>query len=136
MSNHAQAMMLSTKVHSMFGYTLMLAGLARIIEICFFASATSASKDPSSTTTSSARIALPETPREPVHPHVYDDADAGSDGTLAEGEGDRLLDGNGEGYRKTGDRRRVFTTKDAAAVSFRHLPPFVGHSRVYLSGFG
>ncbi|KAF8809521.1 hypothetical protein BYT27DRAFT_7187837 [Phlegmacium glaucopus] len=36
MSEHAQALMLSTKVHAIFGYTLMLAGLTRIIEICFF----------------------------------------------------------------------------------------------------
>jgi hypothetical protein len=35
MSEHAQALMLSTKVHATFGHTLMLAGLARIIEICF-----------------------------------------------------------------------------------------------------
>ncbi|KZT69285.1 hypothetical protein DAEQUDRAFT_726869 [Daedalea quercina L-15889] len=35
MSEHAQALMLSTKVHSVFGYTLMLAGVARIIEVCF-----------------------------------------------------------------------------------------------------
>ncbi|KAH0836825.1 hypothetical protein J3R83DRAFT_8596 [Lanmaoa asiatica] len=35
MSEHVQALMLSTKVHAMFGYTLMLAGLARIIDICF-----------------------------------------------------------------------------------------------------
>ncbi|TCD67381.1 hypothetical protein EIP91_012416 [Steccherinum ochraceum] len=35
MSEHAQALMISTKVHSTFGYTLMLAGLARIIEVCF-----------------------------------------------------------------------------------------------------
>lgn len=35
MSEHAQALMLSTKVHATFGYTLMLAGFARIIEICF-----------------------------------------------------------------------------------------------------
>ncbi|KAG2033832.1 hypothetical protein BDR03DRAFT_993933 [Suillus americanus] len=35
MSDHAQAMMLSTKVHSMFGYSLMLAGFARILEVCF-----------------------------------------------------------------------------------------------------
>jgi len=35
MSDHAQALMISTKVHAMFGYTLMTAGLARIIEICF-----------------------------------------------------------------------------------------------------
>ncbi|EJF64448.1 hypothetical protein DICSQDRAFT_153454 [Dichomitus squalens LYAD-421 SS1] len=37
MSDHAQALMLSTKVHAVFGYTLMSAGLARIIEICFVA---------------------------------------------------------------------------------------------------
>ncbi|KAI0065516.1 hypothetical protein BV25DRAFT_1821953 [Artomyces pyxidatus] len=35
MSDHAQQLMISTKVHSVFGYTLMLAGLARIIEVCF-----------------------------------------------------------------------------------------------------
>ncbi|KAG1874411.1 hypothetical protein F4604DRAFT_1764626 [Suillus subluteus] len=35
MSDHAQALMLSTKVHSMFGYSLMLAGFARILEVCF-----------------------------------------------------------------------------------------------------
>lgn len=37
MSDHAQALMISTKVHAMFGYTLILAGITRIIEICFFA---------------------------------------------------------------------------------------------------
>ncbi|TFK39751.1 hypothetical protein BDQ12DRAFT_681155 [Crucibulum laeve] len=36
MSEHAQALMLSTKVHGTFGHTLMLAGLTRIIEVCFF----------------------------------------------------------------------------------------------------
>ena len=35
MSEHAQALMLSTKVHATFGRTLMMAGLTRIIEICF-----------------------------------------------------------------------------------------------------
>ncbi|TFY82125.1 hypothetical protein EWM64_g1890 [Hericium alpestre] len=35
MSNHSQALMISTKVHSLFGYTLMLAGVTRIIEVCF-----------------------------------------------------------------------------------------------------
>ena len=35
MSEHAQALMLSTKVHATFGYTLILAGFTRIIEICF-----------------------------------------------------------------------------------------------------
>ncbi|KAI0954682.1 hypothetical protein AcW1_006493 [Taiwanofungus camphoratus] len=37
MSEHAQALMLSTKVHAAFGYTLILAGLARIVEVCFIA---------------------------------------------------------------------------------------------------
>jgi hypothetical protein len=36
MSDHAQALMLATKVHGMFGRTLMLAGLTRIIEVCYF----------------------------------------------------------------------------------------------------
>ncbi|KAF8202448.1 hypothetical protein BJ912DRAFT_944861 [Pholiota molesta] len=36
MSQHAQALMISTRVHAMFGYTLMLAGISRIIEVCFF----------------------------------------------------------------------------------------------------
>lgn len=37
MSEHAQALMLSTKVHTAFGRTLMFAGLTRIIEVCFVA---------------------------------------------------------------------------------------------------
>ncbi|KAI9723899.1 MAG: hypothetical protein M1828_004018 [Chrysothrix sp. TS-e1954] len=35
MSAHPQALMLSTMVHAFFGYTLMAAGLARIIEVSF-----------------------------------------------------------------------------------------------------
>ncbi|KAI6006670.1 hypothetical protein F5J12DRAFT_768915 [Pisolithus orientalis] len=35
MSDHIQALMLSTKVHAVFGYTLILAGVTRMIEICF-----------------------------------------------------------------------------------------------------
>ncbi|CAL1714425.1 unnamed protein product [Somion occarium] len=35
MSEHAQALMISTRVHAVFGYTLMLAGVTRIIEISF-----------------------------------------------------------------------------------------------------
>jgi hypothetical protein len=35
MSGHAQHLMLSTMVHAMFGYSLMAAGLARIIEVAF-----------------------------------------------------------------------------------------------------
>jgi hypothetical protein len=37
MSEHAQALMLSTKVHAVFGYTLMLAGVTRLTEVCFVA---------------------------------------------------------------------------------------------------
>ncbi|KAL5501472.1 hypothetical protein ACEPAH_8732 [Sanghuangporus vaninii] len=37
MSQHAQALPISTKVHSIFGYTLFLAGITRIIEVCFIA---------------------------------------------------------------------------------------------------
>jgi len=36
MSEHAQALMISTKVHAMFGRTLMLAGFTRIMEVVFF----------------------------------------------------------------------------------------------------
>lgn len=35
MSEHSQHLAISTKVHGMFGITLMIGGLARIIEICF-----------------------------------------------------------------------------------------------------
>ncbi|PWN53118.1 hypothetical protein IE53DRAFT_339417 [Violaceomyces palustris] len=35
MSAHEQSLMISTKVHSLFGYSLMAAGLARVIEVCF-----------------------------------------------------------------------------------------------------
>ncbi|CAG7940419.1 unnamed protein product [Penicillium nalgiovense] len=35
MSSHPQSLMISTMVHSIFGYTLMAAGLTRIIEISF-----------------------------------------------------------------------------------------------------
>ncbi|KAK4984849.1 hypothetical protein LTR66_008365 [Elasticomyces elasticus] len=35
MSAHPQSLMLSTMVHAVFGYTLMSAGLTRIIEVCF-----------------------------------------------------------------------------------------------------
>lgn len=35
MSGHAQKLMLSTMVHGLFGYALMAAGVARIVEVCF-----------------------------------------------------------------------------------------------------
>ncbi|EKM50570.1 uncharacterized protein PHACADRAFT_213483 [Phanerochaete carnosa HHB-10118-sp] len=36
-SDHAQAMMISTRVHATFGHTLMLAGVVRIVEVSFIA---------------------------------------------------------------------------------------------------
>lgn len=36
-SEHAQALMISTRVHAVFGYTLMMAGVARIVEVSFIA---------------------------------------------------------------------------------------------------
>ena len=35
MSGHPQSLIISTKIHAVFGYTLMAAGLARLIEISF-----------------------------------------------------------------------------------------------------
>nr|XP_031861156.1 uncharacterized protein CI109_003517 [Kwoniella shandongensis]KAA5528228.1 hypothetical protein CI109_003517 [Kwoniella shandongensis] len=35
MSAHEQALMISSKIHALFGYALMGAGVARIIEVCF-----------------------------------------------------------------------------------------------------
>ncbi|KAJ7035556.1 hypothetical protein C8F04DRAFT_511307 [Mycena alexandri] len=42
MSEHEQHLMVSTKVHAMFGYTVMLAGITRIMEVCFFSAPTKA----------------------------------------------------------------------------------------------
>jgi hypothetical protein len=61
MSDHEQALKLSTKVHAVFGYTLMLAGLTRLIEVCFV---------------------VPSYP-----PHVDGVEDDRSDHTLADGAG-------------------------------------------------
>lgn len=49
MSEHAQALKISTKVHTAFGSALMLAGVTRIIEICFISSHLSDIPDNSST---------------------------------------------------------------------------------------
>ncbi|GHJ84286.1 hypothetical protein NliqN6_0688 [Naganishia liquefaciens] len=35
MSAHEQALMISSKIHALFGYALMAAGVVRIIEVCF-----------------------------------------------------------------------------------------------------
>lgn len=102
MSEHAQALMISTKVtrkplylcrfldflsqvHAAFGNTLMLAGLTRIIEICFVAKHFNSSEGP--------------------------DDDNNSDHTLA--------DANRIPYSLASE------SGSPAAKAFRHLPPFV-----------
>lgn len=114
MSDHEQALMISTKVtshsqnfptqlsdnyeqvHSLFGYTLMSAGLARIIEICFFAS--SKEQDVSSST-------------------VMED-DSNSEHTLA------------DPLTPTFSHPPVKKESAAAnaARAWKHLPPFVSHA--------
>jgi hypothetical protein len=47
-SGHAQHLPLSTMVHAVFGYTLMLAGIARVVEICFLLKDRPAQDEPAS----------------------------------------------------------------------------------------
>ncbi|KAJ7460808.1 hypothetical protein FB451DRAFT_1270391 [Mycena latifolia] len=96
MSEHAQHLMISTKVHSMFGITLMLAGLARILEVCVFSIP---SKSPADTTV---------------------DDDTNSDHTLAE-PSPRYP----QSLRYAPADTAVDSGKAAAAKAFRHLPPFL-----------
>ncbi|KAI0249682.1 hypothetical protein BJV78DRAFT_1324829 [Lactifluus subvellereus] len=72
MSDHAQALMLSTKVHAVFGYTLMLAGLTRLVEVCF--------------------VAPSYTPADGVE-------DDRSDHTLADGTGESAVASKGRAFR-------------------------------------
>ncbi|PFH48652.1 hypothetical protein AMATHDRAFT_196247 [Amanita thiersii Skay4041] len=98
MSQHAQALMISTKVHSVFGYTLSLAGIARIVEICFFPST------------------LPATTHAPntIVFSVSDDGNT-SDQTLHDAR-----------YAAEAERAvRRDQAKVKAARAFRHLPPFL-----------
>ncbi|KAJ7708829.1 hypothetical protein B0H17DRAFT_1031004 [Mycena rosella] len=97
MSEHAQSLMLSTKVHAMFGTTLMLAGLARMIEVCVF----------SSTSTGSAV-------------EVVED-DSNSDHTLAEPSPRYPA---APRYAPSPDTS-IDSGKAAAAKAFRHLPAFL-----------
>lgn len=104
MSEHAQALMLSTKVcvsvfeciiiiicppqvHAMFGHTLMLAGVARIVEVSFIA------------------------PK--YAPLEVSDGDSHSDHTLTD----------------TG-REEMATGFGVAGRAFRHLPSFVSGSLI------
>lgn len=105
MSEHAQALMISTRVHAIFGYTLELAGVTRIIEICFFV--------PTFASRNTSGSVVPD--------------DTNSDHTLA----DALPLSPREVYALTADNvREAKEEKNAAAKVFRHLPPFV--SRLFL----
>ncbi|KAJ7230660.1 hypothetical protein GGX14DRAFT_584177 [Mycena pura] len=71
MSEHAQHLMLSTKVHATFGYTLMLAGVTRMIEVVFFPG-TSKSTDVDDDSTSDHTLAEPS-PRFPSSRYLSPD---------------------------------------------------------------
>jgi hypothetical protein len=64
MSEHAQHLMLSTKVHAMFGVTLMLAGVTRIMEVCFFSAPSKAADTVDDDSNSDHTLAEPS-PRYP-----------------------------------------------------------------------
>ncbi|KAJ7813154.1 hypothetical protein B0H14DRAFT_2854861 [Mycena olivaceomarginata] len=76
MSEHAQHLMISTKVHAMFGYTVMLAGLTRIMEVCFFSAPTKAADIVDDDDTSDHTLAEPS-PRYPTR-YVAREASADS----------------------------------------------------------
>ncbi|KAJ4474901.1 hypothetical protein J3R30DRAFT_3406089 [Lentinula aciculospora] len=100
MSEHAQALMISTRVHALFGYTLGLAGITRIIEICLFV--------PTFANLSAARSVVV--------------SDSNSDHTLADAPRSPR-----EPYAPTADSaaREAKEEKKAAGQVFRHLPPFL-----------
>lgn len=101
MSEHAQALMISTRVHALFGYTLGLAGVTRIIEICFF---------------------VPTFANSGVGGSALVPDDSNSDHTLA----DASLSPR-EPYAPTADSVIIEAKEDKSAAGkvFRHLPPFV-----------
>ena len=65
MSQHAQALELSTKVHSIFGLALMLAGVARIIEVCFIVPSFDKESPAADSDRHSDRTLGPSTPETP-----------------------------------------------------------------------
>ncbi|KAJ7780282.1 hypothetical protein DFH07DRAFT_950326 [Mycena maculata] len=97
MSEHAQHLMISTKVHAIFGYTLMLAGVTRIMEVCFFSAPTKSFAD-----------------------GVGGDDDNNSDHTLAE-PSPRYPPPS----RYVQPEISVDSGGAAAAKAFRHLPAFL-----------
>ncbi|KAF4569521.1 hypothetical protein EYR40_008496 [Pleurotus pulmonarius] len=136
MSEHAQRLKMSTMVHATFGHTLMLAGLARIVEICFvapdYAKLSKSSTPPHSLASSNGEVDV-----------VFDEGDdAGSDHTLAENNNNHSVGGSGgvDGRRggaggASGAAAGVAignngSSRNASAgtgvkKAFRHLPPFV-----------
>ncbi|KAJ3717754.1 hypothetical protein C8R42DRAFT_676524 [Lentinula raphanica] len=101
MSEHAQALMISTRVHALFGYTLGLAGVTRIIEICFF---------------------VPTFANPDVGGSVVVSDDSNSDHTLAD-----VPSSPRDLYAPTADGaiRQAKEEKIIAGRVFRHLPPFL-----------
>ncbi|KAG2011927.1 cytoplasmic protein [Coprinopsis cinerea AmutBmut pab1-1] len=97
MSDHAQDLEISTKVHGMFGRTLILAGLARLAEVCYFYP--------------HYKPLVPSPPPEAMAAAISDDTS--SEHTLAEGDSAHL---------RKDDKNRA---KLAASIAFRHLPPFL-----------
>ncbi|KAF8514047.1 hypothetical protein JB92DRAFT_2720015 [Gautieria morchelliformis] len=59
MSSHAQAFAFSEKIHSIFGWTLMAAGIARLIEICFVVPQVGTEGPPGAPDGSTAPVASP-----------------------------------------------------------------------------
>jgi len=98
MSEHAQALAISTKVHAVFGKTLILAGVTRIIEICFVAPSLGKSDTPG------------------LMPLEDDNT---SDHTLA----DATLPS--PRFRLPVESAIEMTQSSTAGKAFRHLPPFL-----------
>jgi len=74
MSEHAQHLMISTKLHAMFGYTVMLAGLTRIMEVCFFSAPSKAVDAVDDDNTSDHTLAEPSPRYPPTSQYVPPDA--------------------------------------------------------------
>lgn len=137
MSDHEQAMMISTKVHAMFGYTLMMAGVTRIVEICFFAPSTGSSSSSTNTgatlnnntlNTNNGNTGGPTTV---FSTDVVDDEnenDSNSDHTIAESQGlvhhaPAFAPASAPAPAAMAGEEQV--EKEKASRAWRHLPPFV-----------
>ncbi|KAJ7614655.1 hypothetical protein DFH06DRAFT_1240565 [Mycena polygramma] len=78
MSEHEQHLMLSTKVHAIFGITLMLAGVTRIMEVCFFSAPSKSSAEAVDDDNTSDHTLAEPSPRFPsASRYVHPDVDSG-----------------------------------------------------------